>query len=155
MNKKIVIVDTDLNSINFIKENLDQENYEIFAASSTEEAIILIEEKIPCLVLIDVEMNLDNDRIPLGDYLLKKDIVPYIYMSKETTIINIDITKKTRPYGFLMKPIRSFDLTTSLTFILNNFSHRKIDIVREEILIPDIATVAVKKSHKLYKQQLH
>jgi hypothetical protein len=76
-------------------------------------------------------------------------------MSKETTIINIDITKKTRPYGFLMKPIRSFDLTTSLTFILNNFSHRKIDIVREEILIPDIATVAVKKSHKLYKQQLH
>jgi AraC-like DNA-binding protein len=45
-----------------------------------------------------------------------------------------------------MKPIRSFDLTTTLTFILNNFSHRKIDIVREEILIPDIATVAVKKA---------
>ena len=146
MSKIIVIVDTDLDSVNFIKENLEPENYEVFVASSTEEAIILIEEKMPCLVLIDFEMNLDNDRIPLGDYLLKKDSIPYVYISNETTSPHIEIAKKTRPYGFLMKPIRSFDLTTTVSFILNNFSHRKIDVGREEILIPDIATVAVKKA---------
>lgn len=146
MNKKIVVVDTDSSSINFIKENLEPDNYEIFVASSTEEAIILIEEKLPSLVLIDIEMNIKNYKFKLGNYLLMKDIVPYVYMSKETTIININIAKKTRPYGFLMKPIRSFDLTTTVSFILNNFSHRKIDVVREEILIPDIATVAVKKA---------
>jgi CheY-like chemotaxis protein len=71
MNKKIVVVDIDVSSINFIKENLELDNYEVFVASSSAEAILLIEEKMPCLVLIDIEMNLDNDRIPLGDYLLK------------------------------------------------------------------------------------
>lgn len=144
--KRIVIADTDLETVNLIKNVLELENYEVFNASSTEEAIILIEEKKPSLVVIDVEINIKNDKIALGNYLLKQDTVPYIYMSKETTTINIDIAKKTRPYGFLMKPIRIFDLVTTITFLLNNFSHRKIDIVRQEFLMPDIATVAVKKA---------
>lgn len=133
MKQTIVVVEDELLIALDIKEILNAEGYEVIInVTSVEKAITIIEENNPILVLIDINLKQDQDGIVLGEYLLIKDSIPYIYITSYHDKLTLDKVKDTRPHGYIVKPFKEVDLKTTISIVLNNFKHNKIDPKRKE-----------------------
>lgn len=133
MKDTIVVVEDELLIALDIKEILEEEGYNaIINVTSVDKAIQIIEEINPVLVLIDINLKQDKDGIELGEYLLIKDKIPYIYLTSYHDKLTLDRVKDTRPHGYIVKPFKSVDLITTISIVLNNFKHNKIDSTRSQ-----------------------
>ena len=129
--KTILIVEDEFLIARDIEEILLEDGYKVINYISTvEEAIDLIEKKKPDLVITDIRLKSEKDGVDLGRYLIEKDTIPFIYLTSHTDKLIMDRVKETRPYGFIVKPFKSADVKTTVGIVLNNFTHRKIDVVR-------------------------
>lgn len=54
--KKIVILDDEEIIVNLLKDSLEEEGFQIFATTIEEEAITLVREQNPSIVLLDMRM---------------------------------------------------------------------------------------------------
>lgn len=133
MSSKILIVEDELVIALDIQETLQLEGYaSIKNVTSVEEAIDLIEKESFDLVLVDINLRRDRDGVTLGKYLLEKDKIPFIYLTSYSDKATLERVKETRPYGYIVKPFKTQDLITTVDVVLNNFKHRKIDVLRHE-----------------------
>lgn len=133
-NAKILIVEDELLIAKNISVILENEGYEtIYGIKKYEEAIHYITNNNVDLVLIDIQLNGILDGIDLGNFLLKKNTIPFIYITSNTDDITINRVKDTRPHGFISKPFKAIDILTTVEIVLNNFSHIKIDNFRYEV----------------------
>lgn len=148
MNKPLVlIVEDDLIVAMDIKEILNQQGYKaIVNVGTIDDAITVIEESNPSLVLIDINLKQDKDGIHLGMYLLEKDKIPYVFITAYPDKLTLERVKLTRPYGFIVKPFRSEDIITTISIVLNNFKHRYIDVTRQNREIKDDIPFVLKQS---------
>jgi YesN/AraC family two-component response regulator len=132
MKQTIIVVEDELLIALDIKEILEVEGYEaIINVTSVEKAITIIEQINPVLVLIDINLKQVKDGIELGEYLLIKDKIPYIYLSSYHDKLTLDRVKNTRPHGYIVKPFKEADLIITISIVLNNFKHNKIDPTRK------------------------
>jgi AraC-like DNA-binding protein len=133
MKQTIVVVEDELLIALDIKEILNEQGYEVIInVTSVEKAIAIIEEHDPILVLIDINLKQDKDGIELGQYLLIKDKIPYIYLTSYHDKLTLDRVKDTRPHGYIVKPFKEVDLITTISIVINNFKHNKIDPKRNQ-----------------------
>lgn len=95
---------------------------------TVDQAILSIEEHKPALVLIDINLKKDKDGVNLGNYLLKTGGVPYVYVSSFSDNFTLDRVKESRPFGFIVKPFKKVDVTTTVALVLNNFDQDKKDL---------------------------
>lgn len=129
--KTILIVEDEFLIAKDIEEILLEEGYKVINFISTvEEAMDVISRRKPDLVISDISLLSDKDGVDLGRYLIEKDEIPFIYLTSHTDRLMMDRVKETRPYGFIVKPFKALDVKTTVGIVLNNFAHRKIDIVR-------------------------
>ena len=127
----ILIVEDELLIAMDIKGILEEEGYDVISnVVSVEEAMECINNVNPQLVLIDINLKGNQTGIDLGNYLLEKDQIPYIYITSYSDKTTIEKVNETRPYGFVVKPFKTVDIKTTVSVVLNNFKHRKIDVVR-------------------------
>lgn len=133
MHKKILVVEDESLIALDIKFILEKEGYEVITNIKTvETAIICIEEHNPDIVLIDINLNQNKDGVDLGTYLLATDTIPYIYITSYSNKVVLDRVNDTRPHGYIVKPFRAENLITTISVVLNNFKHKKIDTLRAE-----------------------
>jgi AraC-like DNA-binding protein len=133
MKPLILIVEDELIIALDIKEILNEEGYDaIINIVNVDDAIVAIENFSPSLVLIDINLNQEKDGVYLGAYLLEKDTVPFIYISSYSDKSTLERVGSTRPYGYIVKPYKALDIKTTVSIVLNNFKHRKIDTVRDD-----------------------
>lgn len=146
MKPLILIVEDELIIALDIKEILEEQGYEcIMNMASVEEAIQIIDIKNPALVLIDINLKKDKDGIHLGQYLLNKDNIPFVYVTSNSDMSTLERANETRPYGFIVKPFKPIDLIATVSVVLNNNKHRNIDVVRNQIPIHNDAPFILKK----------
>lgn len=146
MKSLILIVEDELIIALDIKEILEAEGFEcIINITSVDEAIIAIEEKKPSLVLIDINLKKDKDGIQLGQYLLKKDRTPFVFVTSYTDKTTLERVKETRPYGYIVKPFKPIDLVSTVSIVLNNFKYRNVDVVRSQAPLNDDVPFILKK----------
>ena len=115
--KIIKVLTIEDNSIiaKLLREILEKENYFVFEnLSSAEEAIAFLKVHKPELVIIDIMLNGKDDGIKIGEYLLKKDTIPYIYVTSYNQKEIMDKIKRTRPHGFIAKPFKPIDIKTTV-----------------------------------------
>jgi AraC-like DNA-binding protein len=74
---------------------------------------------------------MDKDGIHIGNFLLKLDKIPHVYITSSLDNVTIDRVQATRPYGFFTKPIDPNSIVININIILNNYQHRHVDIVRK------------------------
>jgi AraC-like DNA-binding protein len=143
----IVVVEDELLIALDIKEILHQDGYDVIInVESVEKAIEIIEDVNPNLVLIDINLKKDKDGIDLGQYLLKKDNLPYIYISSYFDKITLDRANDTRPHGYIVKPFKSADLTATVSIVINNFKHNSIDLKRKNEEINNTIPFKIKET---------
>jgi len=134
--KKIVIVDFDLKSAYLLKTILENNDYQVHVVNSIELANSILKKISPSLVIIDIMMEGNYEGLQLAKQLLRLDNTPYLFISEEIPNLELQKIQKTRPFGFLMKPLRPFELIASISFIINNYSYKELDIKRKKTFTP-------------------
>lgn len=146
MKSTILVVEDELIIAYDIKGILEQEGYNVIINIVTvPDAIKAIEEHDPILILLDINLNQDIDGISLGNYLLKKDTIPFIYITSFSDNTTIDRVKDTRPHGIIIKPFKPLDIKTTVSVVLNNYKHKKIDVLRNQEISTDDAPFILKE----------
>ena len=122
MKKKILVVDDDPDIVLMLKDRLEGDGYETVTASDGKQAIDVIEQESPHLVLLDLNLPRISGLDVLHHLFPKKDLpssrdrisgasdrngpdLPIIVMTANATIENAVEAMKTGAYDFLTKPI--------------------------------------------------
>ncbi len=141
MRNKILVVEDQFIIALDIKNILEAENYEVETDyKSVANVINILENNPPDLILIDIHLNEEQTGIDIGNYLYKKDTIPFIYITSYSDKVTLEKVKSSRPYGFIVKPYKNIDLISNVFLVINNFQYRKVDLRRnteiEKIDIP-------------------
>jgi PAS domain S-box-containing protein len=98
-----------------LQEMLRGLGYDAFAtAASSEQALAAASERCPDVVLMDIRIKGDLDGITTAELLRERFDVPVIYLTAHADDATLERAKKTEPYGYLMKPIKSVELQSTI-----------------------------------------
>ena len=105
------------------------------AVNNAADALLLLNNVLPDLVLIDVTLEGEQDGIGLAGVINQKYDLPIIFLTAHHDRKTIDRIKATRPSAYLVKPLQVHNLQTSIELALYNHSHSKLSSDP-----PDVAT---------------
>ncbi len=110
-------------------------------AKSAVEAINMLKEECPDMILLDINIKGTTNGIALAKIIDRDYQIPYMYItsySDDATLIEV---KKTNPLGYVLKPFNSKNIKIALeiAFLQVNrvIDHSSID-QKEEVLFPKI-----------------
>jgi diguanylate cyclase (GGDEF)-like protein/PAS domain S-box-containing protein len=107
------IVATDL------QQTLCDMGYDAFAvASSADDAIACASAKCPDLVLVDIRIKGRYDGIQAAEILKEKFHCAVIYLTAHADEAMIERAKRTEPYGYLLKPVKTAELRSMIEIAL-------------------------------------
>lgn len=155
MHKKILIVEDEFiiaDSLSFILKNA---GYHVCGIADTvEEAIQLIHKYQPELVLLDIYLKGSLTGIDLAQRLGEMNIA-FVYLSANADQEILKEAKKTRPYGFMVKPFREKDVLVGLEMAQYQHEQNALAKKNSELLLhktlTDVIADATTWSDKLLK----
>jgi PAS domain S-box-containing protein len=119
VNRKILIVDKELNSAREMQASLVGFGYEITGiASSGRAAIALIQQMAPDLILMEIALQGDLDGIETAAEIHKHWRLPVIYLATDTDETTLERAKLTRPSGYMVKPFTERELKANIEMAL-------------------------------------
>ena len=131
MPASILIVDDSETASSLIKLHLLNLGYNIAGiAQSAEEALQLVQEHTPSLVLMDIYLGEGMDGIEAAEIIMSKYKTPVIYVTSYSDNETLKRAKKPMPFGFVNKPIRGSNLKVSIEIALTRFkapTHNTLD----------------------------
>ena len=106
-NSKILIVDDSSTNILLVEGLLSNEGYEVFSATSVNEALDMLKHELPDLIILDLMMPRVN-----GFHLLKKvksnprtKQIPVIILSAKTDQQSFELAKSLGAREYFCKPV--------------------------------------------------
>jgi len=118
MIQRILIVEDQFIEGNNLKMILQKSGYSVFPiARSVPEALAILEKDQPDMVLLDIYLEGTLTGIDLANILELRNL-PFAFLSANSTRQTLDAVKKTKPYGFLVKPFRERDVLIMLEVAL-------------------------------------
>lgn len=125
MKETLLIVEDDLVVANDIRRTLERAGHAVCGiARSADQALPLIDEHSPSLVLLDIYLNGIHTGIDLAHELNLLGI-PFIFLSANSNQAILDKVKKTQPDGFIVKPFREKDLLICIDIAKYRLQQRK------------------------------
>jgi len=114
MKAKILIVEDQFIEANNLKLILKKADYNVCSiARSVKEALTIIEEEKPELVLLDIQLEGKLTGIDLANSLRNRNIA-FVFLSANSDEAILKEASATKPYGFLVKPFREKDVLVML-----------------------------------------
>ena len=103
--KKILVVEDEVIIGLDISQKLQSLNYHVIAAvCSPEDAIVQVQQQIPDMVLMDINLKSEIDGIKLAKDIQEYGKIPVIFLTSYSDLITIERAVKTEPYGYIVKP---------------------------------------------------
>lgn len=138
MYKKVLIVEDQFVEANDLQLMLKRAGYEVSGiARSVPVAQELLKEQEPDFVLLDIFLKGSLTGIDLARQLRRNNI-PFIYLSANSNEEILAEAKTTEPYGFIVKPFREKDLLVTLEIAKYRHEHsqesrlkRETDLMRQ------------------------
>jgi diguanylate cyclase (GGDEF)-like protein len=84
------------------------------SAASGEDAIALARQRKPDVVLMDVRIKGAMDGVATAERIRAMHDVPVIFLTAHADDTTLGRVKNTRPYGYLLKPIKPAELKTTI-----------------------------------------
>lgn len=146
MTIKVLIVEDQFIEANNLKHILIKAGYRVCKiARSVSEALQVLDEEQPEIVLLDIYLDGQLTGIDLA-YLLRERNIAYVYLSANSNRQTLNAVKATNPYGFLAKPFRKKDVVIMLEVAL--YTHQQ----KKEALYLTSKTVAPSTDKILFPQ---
>jgi two-component system, response regulator PdtaR len=87
-------------------------------ATNGAEAIDLVANKLPDIVLMDINIKGDMDGIETTMRIKKEFSIPVIYVTSHSDGATLERAKATKPDGFIIKPFEDNDLRVAIELAL-------------------------------------
>lgn len=127
---KILVVEDERVVALSIQNRLEALGYSVTAnVISAEAAIAGIPENPPDLVLMDIRLKGKIDGIEAAAQMRQQFQLPVIYLTAYNDEETLERAKLTEPYGYLLKPFESKDLSTTIEVAL--YKHKMEQQLRE------------------------
>lgn len=154
MNKKIVVVEDEFIIANDLAVILKKAGYDVCGiAESYEEALTIVEDHQPDIVLLDIHLKGELSGIDLARKLRGLNIA-FVYLSANSNQAILEQAKATQPYGFMVKPFRERDVLVTLD--VARFRHEsslEFTLQRDSILRSHLKQL-IEEAHG-WEQTLH
>jgi signal transduction histidine kinase len=123
---RIVVVEDEQIVSKDIQFRLKRFGYEIAgAAASGEDAVMLVQETKPDLVLMDVMLKGDMMGTEAAEIIRREYGIPVIYLTAYADQATLNQAKVTEPYGYVLKPFDERELQTAIEMALYKFRAEK------------------------------
>ncbi len=123
---RILIVEDKSIIAESLAASLEKAGYSISGkAASGEEALRIIENEIPDLVLMDIHLSGKLDGIQTVERLNRKNSIPVIYLTDFHDAEIIERAKHTHPQAYLLKPWQEKELLIAIEIAFFNASTGK------------------------------
>jgi PAS domain S-box-containing protein len=159
--KSILIVEDEQIAAIDLRETLLALGYRVTGiAPSGERAIAMADEGTPDLILMDIHLAGKLSGIEAAEQIQERRPVPVIYVTAYADPGLVEQAKKTRPYGYIIKPYEERAIRTEIEIALykfgldQNFKHEYANLaqwVQERTEQLARANEALKKSEARYR----
>jgi DNA-binding response OmpR family regulator len=119
---KIAIVEDDEITALNLKMSLTKQNYDVVTVvDNAEQALHEIALNRPEVIIIDISLQDSSDGITLAQDIKLKYHIPFIFLTSHCSNEIIEAAKKTKPYGYIVKPFHPNTLHASIQMGLLQF----------------------------------
>lgn len=126
----ILIVEDSFIVSYHLKATLENEDYQVVdVCDSGEQALEVVAQKKPDLVLMDIMLNGKMDGVEAASIIREAHHLPVIYITALTDKETIGRAKITEPFGYLTKPFEDREIFTVIEMAL--YKHRIESKLRE------------------------
>ena len=134
---KILIVEDEMIIAANTSLQLTNLGYEVSGiVSRGEEALVHIEENLPDIILLDIQLKGKLDGIETAHQMQKQFDIPIIYVTSNVDDANFERAKKTNPYAFISKPFKKLDLQHAIELTANRIIENEIKYDEEKASEP-------------------
>jgi PAS domain S-box-containing protein len=117
---RILIVEDETLIAKDLAGSLEFLGFEITETASTgEQALRIVEEFTPDLILMDIKLNGELDGIETAERILSRFDIPIVYLTAYTEEDVFERAKRTEPYGYIAKPFAEMDLRNTIEMALH------------------------------------
>ncbi len=118
-NKILIVEDEAVVSLD-IARRLEKMGYDVIGRlASGEEALELVQEERPDLVLMDINLQGEMDGIQTATTLYKEHNLPVIYLTAYAGEGTLERAKESKPYGYILKPFKERELHAAIEIAIS------------------------------------
>lgn len=129
----IAIVEDEIIIADGIRSVLEELGYNVPEhCSDFDEAVFMLHQCKPDLVLLDIYLSKNTSGIDIGRYIRSNFDIPFIFLTANSDAETVKMAKEVRPDAFLVKPFQKEDLYTSIEIALHNFNTRERETIEAE-----------------------
>lgn len=155
MGQNILIVEDQFIEANNLRLVLEKAEHRICGiAKSVDQALEILEEQQPDIVLLDIYLKGDRTGIDLANIIAKRNL-PFIYLSANSNQTTLDEAKATNPYGFLVKPFREKDILAALDIASTRHKQMMEFSRRQETWLSNLLLSIIKEAAPPEQKLLH
>lgn len=136
MSLRILIVEDEPVISEDIESTLVLSHFDIAGkAYSSTQAIDMLINRTPDMVLLDIAIKGDKDGIDIAHIIRDRYKIPFIYLTSFSDKLTLERAKTTLPYGYIVKPFKDRDIISAIEMAMYRFSTENNTgiLVREEI----------------------
>jgi two-component system, response regulator PdtaR len=123
MLEKILIVEDEPVIAADIEFTLTKAGYLVVGiANNSTQALDMIVTRQPDLVLLDIAIKGDRDGIDVANIMMKKHMIPFVFLTSFSDRETLERAKTTLPLGYIVKPFKDKDVLSTIEIALYRFN---------------------------------
>lgn len=139
---KVLIVEDEVIVAEEISADLEDYGFKITEiAISSEECFSAIENDVPHIILMDINIKGNKDGIETAKLIHQTSTIPVIYLTANTDSATFKRALKTAPNAFISKPYSKNDLYSAIEIACNKHNEKLIEeqnpIVNDSFFVKD------------------
>lgn len=136
---RLMIVENDRVTARDLEATLRRRGFEVSGiAYSAAQALDLLDDEKPDLVLLDIQLDHDEDGIILAQTMREQHGIPSVFITGYSEEAIIERARRARPAAFLRKPFRD----SELAICLESVAERRIAGERLSLRLPGLEAVS-------------
>ncbi|RZK11498.1 MAG: response regulator transcription factor [Flavobacterium sp.] len=129
----LLLVEDELIIAEDMTNILEKIGYNVIGvAIDFEEAIGILENEKPDLILLDINLSGKRDGIELAHEINKRFSIPFIFTTSYTDPATLDRAKQVNPINYLVKPFKKEQLYTAIEIAIFNMAKKTDSLSHED-----------------------
>jgi len=130
---KILVVEDEMIIGAKVSMFLTELGYEVTGIlPQAEEALLQLQENVPDIALLDIQLKGSMDGIALAQVLQEEHQIPVVFLTANSDDATFSRAKEVKPYAFLSKPFKKLDLQRALELTISRMANQQTSITAKE-----------------------